>query len=916
MQPKKLTRSFIFGGIILVVLVILPNIVRLFTDWLWFKELGFANIFTTTLGAKVAVGLIVGLVTFALIYLNARIAIHLTRQQQNSTPWGELGVPVGKYINKLFLPIALLIGLFSGLAASGLWQTVLEYLNATPFNTADPIFNRDISYYFFTLPFIKSLIGFGFWIIIVSLIGAGFIYLARGVLTIPQQIIKLGIGGQLTTSPNTSKPSISHKHPARVHLLILAALIFLLIALKTHFVRIPELLYSVTGSFVGASYTDIHATLPLLRVISVVALVGVFLTLINIYRRKNRFILLAVGLYFIALAIGGVYPALVQKLSVVPNELAKETPYIEHNIAATQKAWGLDQVEKRDITGDATLTMDDINKNELTIKNVRLWDRKPLLDTFSQIQEIRTYYDFISVDNDRYTINDEYRQVMLSPRELNTASLPNKTFINERFTFTHGYGLALGPVNQVTDEGLPLLFVKDLPPTSTVESLKVDRPQIYYGELSSDYVFAKTKAQEFDYPEGEENVFTEYAGSGGVPINSLLDKAAFALRFGSLKILLSNDIAADSRVLFHRNIQERVKKVLPFLEFDSDPYLVVTEDGQLKWIYDAYTTGSSYPYAQAVSSGHNYMRNAVKIVIDAYDGKMQFYISDPDDPLIQTYAKIFPDTFSDLADIPADLKEHLRYPEDLFVHQTNLYKTYHMEQPQIFYNKEDQWEVPTNDNEKHDPIMRHLIMKLPGEEKEEFVLMLPFTPRKKDNMIAWMAARSDGDNYGKLVAYQFGKQQLVFGPKQINNRINQDADISQQISLWDQRGSEVVQGNLLVIPIEESLLYVRPLYIRAEGGKIPELKRVIVAYENKIAMEETLDQALQKIFAGEVAVSEKEDAEQPTKATKTPESLDSLADQAKKLYDEAAAAQRNGQWALYGEKMKELETILKEMAGR
>ncbi|MBU1178516.1 UPF0182 family protein, partial [Patescibacteria group bacterium] len=490
MQPKKLTRSLILGGIVLIVLVILPNLIRLFTDWLWFKELGFANIFTTTLGAKMSLGLIVGLVTFALIYLNARIATHFTRNQQNTTPWEKLGVPIGKYVNKIFLPIALLIGLFSGLAASGLWQTVLEYLNATPFNTADPIFGRDISYYFFILPFIKALIGFGFWIIIVSLIGASFIYLARGVLTIPQQIVKLGIGGQLAASPSTSEPSISHRHPARVHLLILTAIIFLLIALKTHFVRIPELLYSVTGSFVGASYTDIHATLPLLRVITVVALISVIFTLINIYRRKNRFVLLAVGLYFIALAVGGVYPALVQKLSVVPNELDKESPYIKYNIAATQAAWRLDQVEKRDITADTALTMDDINQNELTIKNVRLWDREPLLDTFSQIQEIRTYYDFISVDNDRYTINDEYRQVMLSPRELNSASLPNKTFINERFTFTHGYGLTLGPVNQVTNEGLPLLFVKDIPPTSAVESLKVNRPQIYYGELSSDYVFA------------------------------------------------------------------------------------------------------------------------------------------------------------------------------------------------------------------------------------------------------------------------------------------------------------------------------------------------------------------------------------------------------------------------------------------
>jgi len=553
-----------------------------------------------------------------------------------------------------------------------------------------------------------------------------------------------------------------------------------------------------------------------------------------------------IGAYLVAAIVGGaVYPALLHKFVVAPNELVKETPYIKQNIAATRKGFGLAAVEERNISGQTGLAREDVEKNAATIRNIRLWDHRPLLDTFSQVQEIRTYYDFTTVSNDRYLINGEYRQTMLSPRELSSDSIPTKNWINETLTFTHGYGLTLGPVTQVTPEGLPVLLVKDIPPVSTAAEIKITRPEIYYGKLSSSHVIVNTKSKEFDYPAGEDNVFTEYAGAGGVKIDSLLRKLAFAAHFGSMKLLLSNDMTGASRVLYHRTIAERVGRVLPFLRLDSDPHMVVTDAGRLVWMYDAYTVSDRYPYSQPVGSGVNYIRNSVKITIDAYDGSMKFYIADPADPIAKTIANVFPGVLRPIGEMPEDLRRHIRYPLDIFGVQTAVYSTYHMEDPQSFYNREDQWEIPVMGAESQREAMEsyYTIMKLPGEKKEEFILMIPFNPKKKDNLSAWMVARSDGEAYGKMVVYRFPKDRLVYGPKQIVARINQDTEISRQVSLWDQRGSQVMQGTLLVIPIENSLIYVQPLYLRAESGKIPELKRVIVAYENKIAMEETLERA-------------------------------------------------------------------------
>ncbi len=524
------------------------------------------------------------------------------------------------------------------------------------------------------------------------------------------------------------------------------------------------------------------------------------------------------------------------------------------------------------------------------------------------------------MDNDRYRINGDLQQVMLSARELSSASLPNRNWINEQLTFTHGFGLTLGPVNQVTPEGLPVLFIKDLPPVSTTPSLKIERPEIYFGELSNDRVYVGTKAKEFNYPAGEQNVFTSYTGEGGVSISSMWRQLLFATRFTDLKLLLSDDLTPESRVLYNRNIKDRLAQVAPFLHFDSDPYLVISE-GRLFWICDAYTVSHRYPYAQPVG-GINYIRNSVKAVVDAYHGHVRLYIANEHDPVIQTWARIFPGILQPLGEMTADLRAHLRYPEDIFKVQTAVYSTYHMDQPQVFYNKEDQWSVAgmgeaKTGGEAQTMEPYYTVMKLPGEQQEEFILMLPFTPKSKDNLASWMVARADGEHYGKLMVYRFPKQKLIYGPKQIAARVNQDPEISRQLSLWNQRGSQVMLGTLLVSPIKESLIYVQPLYLRAETGKIPELKRVIVAAENQIAMEPTLEASLARIFESEPSSTSQVQPQASrlgdAPATTLPAEVQSLMAQARQHYERAVEAQRDGDWGRYGEEIKRLGAVLEQM---
>src|SRR6266702_2016400 len=864
--------------VLLVLLIALflsfSTLVELAAEWLWFQALGYERVFTTRLVAEVVLGVGVGGLVFAFLYVNLRIA------QRGLVPnplvvqvrSGAAAVDVTRMLRRLALPTALSLGLLFGLGAAGGWLGVLQFLHRTPFGVTDAVVGRDLGYYVFTVPVIAGAIGLVIGVTTLALLATIMLYGVRRDIVVFRR--------QVTVEPS-----------ARLHLAVLIALVFALVALRVYFVRLPGLLYSTTGPRVGASYADLHAQLTGLRLA-----------------------LLAVGLYLGVSLLGvALYPAMVQKLVVAPNELVKETPQLASHIAATRRAWGLDRVVTRDLTGEARLTERDIRANRPTIDNVRLWDRDPLLQTFGQLQEIRTYYDFVSVDADSFKKKGQYRQVLLSPRELNSGSLPTRTFINERLTFTHGMGLTLGPVNQVTPEGLPVLFIKDLPPASSV-SLRVTRPELYFGELTDSWVFARTHQREFDYPSGDENIFTSYAGTGGVRVGSFLRRLVLATYFRSLKVLLSSDITSDSRAMYFRNIRVRAHTALPFLLFDGDPYLVVSDSGRLRWILDAYTATSRYPYAQPLDDGTNYMRNSVKVVIDAFDGTVTAYVADPRDPLVLTLAKVFPGIFQPLDAMSRDLRAHLRYPEDLFRVQTDLYATYHMAEPDVFYHREDQWQKPvlSRPGERPDPFLRHIVMRLPEERQAEFILMVPFTPRGKDNLASWMVARNDGEHYGRLVLYRFPKQSLVYGPTQIVNRINQDPDISRQISLWDQHGSEVIRGNLLVIPIEESLIYVQPLYLRAEGGGIPELKRVVVAYQNQVVMEETLEAGLARLFGG--AVEPTAAAAAPTGAARPGNGRAAdLARQAVELYQRAVAAQRSGDWARYGEELSQLGEVLRQL---
>ncbi len=787
-------------------------------------------------------------------------------------------------------------------------------MNGVPLGTRDTLFNRDISFYLFRLPLISGVLDTLITLTLLSFVATGAMYWLRNDITLPPR-------------------RASAKPRAARHLGALLALLFVLLAIRLWIVDTSNLLFSTTGPLLGASYTDVHIALPGLYISAIAALIAAVWVVLGIARDKLVWSAVSGTVFYVAVSVlaRGIVPAAFQKLVVSANELTRETPYIRLHIDATRNAWGLNKVEGRDLSGEVQLTNANIKANAATVDNVRLWERDLLMQTFKQLQEIRTYYDFVSSDDDRYMIDGKYRQVHIAARELNSESLPTRTFINSRLTFTHGMGVTMAPVNQVTSEGLPVLFIKDVPPVSTV-SIKLTRPQVYYGELTNEYVFVGTGQPEFDYPAGDKNIYTKYTGRGGVPIGSFLRRVLYAFQFGSLKILLSDDIKGSARVLYRRNVMDRATTAMPFLDFDNDPYIMITDGGQLKWILDAYTTSDAYPYSQRTADGTSYMRNSVKVVIDAYDGTVDAYIADPNDPVVQTYAKIFGGIFKPISAMPADIRKHVRYPGDLFRIQTALHATYHMTEPDAFYHREDQWQFPSGLNKatNENPFMRHIIMRLPGEKNPEFIFMTPFTPRGKDNLAAWMVARMDGENYGKLSVYRFPKQSLIYGPKQIANRINQDTDISRQLTLWDQKGSEVIRGELLVIPIEESLIYVQPIYLRAEGGSIPELKRVVVAHENRVVMRETLEEGLDALFGSGAAAETTTNAQDslstlgvepsvvgggavPSTGAAPSGAVSALLREAQTHYDRAISAQRAGNWTEYGREIEQLGVTIRAL---
>jgi len=901
----------------LLVFVVLPQTVAFLLEWLWFGAIGYRSVYLTGLRAQASLGTFVVAAAFAVLFGNLWVAIssiaspYIVLAGRSGGSTVQPAIIQREHLFRITGLACLAVSVLMGLVAGSEWLSWLQFWHHVPFGIVDPILGHDIGFYIFRLPMLEFGEQLLMTLLIFSFIGSAVAYVLAGTLNYSRR------GG------------VSVASKARVHLSLLAAAFFLALAYHAY-LDIPHLLTTLggAGTVHGASYTDVMARLPALRVLVAASFVAAALAAYNAFSRALWPLPAALALYLITAFAGGIYAAAVQRFVVSANEQAAETPYMLHNIEGTRRAFNLGAVQPRELSGDAELTRADIDANADTIKNVRLWDHQPLLDTFGQIQELRTYYDFVSVDNDRYTINGELRQVMLSVRELNSASLPNRTWINEHLTFTHGLGLTLGPVNEVTQEGLPVLFVKDIPPASTVPNdITITEPSIYFGEESNDYVIVDTKAHEFHYSREEDTVETRYTGADGVPISSFWRKLLFSVGFQSMQILFSNDITPESRVLYHRNLADRVTTIANFLRYDDDSYMVVS-GGRLFWIRDAYTVTDQYPYSTPAANGINYIRNSVKVVVDAYNGTTDYYLADPTDPLAQTLANIFPGFLKPLSSMPADLRKHLRYPETIFAIQTAMYATYHMTNVAAFYKKEDQWEIPAIDVDGGPQTMQpyYTVMRIPGEARAEFIQMLPFTPRRKDNLSAWMVARSDPDHYGQLEVFQFPKQKVVFGPRQIVARINQDQEISPQITLWNQQGSQVIQGTLLVIPIKESLLYVRPLYLKASDGKIPELKRVIVAYQNQIVMADTLDAAVGRIFGGgpkkereslsgsSSAASPQNDSRSLNQPAPPPATQQALAAQAREHYQRAMQAQRDGNWALYGEEIRLLGESLQGMS--
>jgi uncharacterized membrane protein (UPF0182 family) len=795
-------------------------------------------------------------------------------------------------IEKIVKPLTIIIGVVMAFFAAQWgalrWEDFLLFKNSLATGTNDPLLSKDIGFYLFRLPFIETLNGFAGFTLLLTIVTVAANYFLRGGIFIVGRLI-----------------SVDSK--VKKHIGILAGFVILNIGFG-FYLDTFRLLFSEHGAVFGAGYRDIHAKLFFYRIlIFITPLAGIiFMTGILRGSRRLTFLppVLVVAVYIIGIVV---YPYALQKFKVAPNELALETPFIEQNIKFTRLGYNLETIEVRPFDVNYNLSGEDIEKNDATIKNIRLWDHSPLLRTYSQLQQIRTYYKFADVDNDRYSIKGEYMQVMLAPRELSYNDLPSKTWINERLIFTHGNGLTLGPVSRISKEGLPEFMIKDIPAVSQID-LNVTRPETYYGELSNNYVIVKTKVPEFSYPTSEGNVYTTYEGNGGVRLDSLFKRALFSVKFKTEKILLSSDISGESKILYYRNILDRVRTVARFLLFDQDPYLIVTKDGRLVWIADAYTVSNRMPYSKPIERRINYIRNSVKVVIDAYNGSMDFYVSDPSDILIKVYSKIFPDIFKSLKEMPDELRQHIRYPHRLLQIQASMFAAYHMTDPKVFYNKENLWEVPAFGEILMEPY--YTIMKLPGEKKEEYILLLPYTPAKRDNLAAWLAARCDEPNYGKLLIYTFPRDRLIFGPKQVDARINQDSYISQQLTLWDQRGSEVIRGSLLVIPIERSLLYVQPLYLAAaDKVGLPELRRVIVAYENDVIMEENLDLALQRLFGAKAIVVKADRSAEDIKST-----ISELAKEAMRVFERAIELQRQGNWAGYGEEIKKLEQLLKRIA--
>ena len=947
---RRLSVIVMFIVIIVALFLLLINFI---TDWLWFKEMGYVSVFFTQLFTELKVGIPVFVILTLLVnlYLRrlkkgyfAKIASHEATDMKK----------LNRYTNIISLVFGIVTAFY---AVTNLWFEILQFANATDFDIKDPLFHLDISFYIFRLDFLKQLnemlIGIVLLLIIVTVVyytilltmhspdiferdeeqaeavydddeerytGGGNPFEGMGGNNPFDKIFgAFGKKGPSQAPPKKPRKQLDDNNFRQLmgiasgQLSLLGVIFFVMIALN-FFLKQFDLLHAHTGAVYGAGFTDVNITLWVYRVLAVLALFGA-VTVVHHIRKKQFKKILTIPVIMIvigAVGIGASY--LVQNFIVSPDEINKEAQYLERNIEYTQYAYQLNDVEEKSFAADNKLTSRDIVNNPETINNIRINDYQPVNTFYNQTQSIRQYYKFNDVDVDRYMVNGELTQTYLSTREIDEEKI-NQTWLNKHLKYTHGYGITLSRVDSVTASGQPDVLIKNIPPESTVDEIKVDRPEIYFGELSNDYILVNTSEDEFDYPEGSSNKYTQYEGNAGIKLN-MFNRVLFAIREQSMKLLVSSNIKSNSKIIINRNVVDRVRKIMPYLSYENDPYTVVV-DGKIYWMMDAYTTSSYYPYSEPFDGkigGTNYIRNSVKVVVDAYNGDTSFYVVDEDDPIAMTFQKIYPKLFKSIDQMPENLQAHIRYPSTLFEIQANVYSRYHMEDVKVFYQNEDVWDIANEIYGKEEQVMEsnYYVVKLPGEKDAEFINSIPYTPKSKQNMTALMVARNDGDHYGELILYQFPKSKTIYGPMQIEAQINQNTELSSDFTLWSSKGSSYKRGNLFVIPIESSLLYVEPVYLEAENSAIPEVKRVIVAFDDKIAYEPTLGEALNVLF-GDGTSGEDEEPQTSEEGNKT-ESKSDLIKKASKAYDNAQAALKNGDWAKYGEYMQELEDALKKLS--
>jgi uncharacterized membrane protein (UPF0182 family) len=875
--------------LLLAALVVIPDLLQ---KWLWMRQLNYEDIFWTLLSVKLGMTCVAFIGAFLFLWINivqaARSGFALAELDAAKNPGSLEKTPVieigGIRISRrlwtraVTLTAAVVAALFA-FSLQRQWDTYLRFRYGGSVGIFDPIFGVDLGFYLFRLPFYE-------------LLQNSLVFLtALAIIAIVSQYawfaaMRFDEGRQTKTGGN-----------AVPHLSVLLFIMAVAFGCGFYLDRY-DLLYSTRGVVYGVGYTADHVTIGALWIMIGVSAVACALLVLNFFRPRGITLATGVGVYSALYVIGiWVAPALFQKFVVQPSELTLETPYLKNHIEFTRKAYKLDAIEETSYPALADLTPEAIANNQGTIQNIRLWDSRPLLQTYQQTQAIRLYYEFYNVDVDRYHFADGYHQVMLATREL-AADLPAKaqTWMNQNLQFTHGEGVVMTPVSKITRGGFPQFLIQNVPPESS-NGLTITQPAIYFGEAMRGSKIVATDVKEFDYPKGDQNVYTSYAGTGGIPIDGLGKRLLFAWTQADISILLTSYLRPGSRIQIWRNVQERVSRIAPFLKLDADPYAVLSE-GKLYWLQDAYTVSDRFPYSSPHPTGFgrqlNYIRNSVKAVVDMYEGTVSFYVMDPDDPVLAVYRHAFPEVFKDLSQLSPDLKLHLRYPQDLFGIQATQYETFHMTDPQVFYNREDLWVAPLEKYEDKvipmDPF--YILMKLPGSDELEYLMMSPFTPQNRDNMIAWLGAECDFPDYGKMLFYELPKEKLIYGPNQVGAMIDQNTSISQQLTLWDQKGSRVIRGRLVVIPIENSFLYVVPLYLRAEGTNFPQLKRVIVVTGNKVVMEATLDEALSALFGSPEGQAAR--AQAPLRTPELDQARDQLVevqkalDALKRLLNEAA----------------------------